>query len=96
MKSMRWKSIRKGGKRRFVLLHGMMGWGLVTAVIWVFIMGIMAKGRIPLDMSRLWVAFVIFPLAGIVMGLVLWNHCEAEYRKTIKREISDGEPGDGG
>ncbi|MDY6977129.1 MAG: hypothetical protein SVW51_13060 [Pseudomonadota bacterium] len=34
----KWAKTREKGKQRFVLANGVLGWGLPTAILWVFLM----------------------------------------------------------
>ena len=59
----KWAKIREKGKQRFVLVNGVLGWGVSTAILWVFLMEFLEPSE------NIWVrpitALIIFPIAGV-------------------------------
>lgn len=76
----KWAKIREKGKQRFVLVNGVLGWGVPTAILWALLMEFLD----PLE--NIWVrptiALIIFPIAGIAFGHLTWNKSEAYEKAT--------------
>jgi hypothetical protein len=73
----KWSATRQKGKRRFIIVNGALGWGVVTAVLvslgtWLVIPGIKLE-------RTLLIALVTFPLAGLLWGWLVWNITEREF-----------------
>ena len=70
------------GKTRYILIHGVLGWGLLTASlfsIWTFF----TKGNI--TTAEIVVAFVLFPISGLFWGASMWSRL----KRKAQRDISD-------
>lgn len=77
----RWERIRKKGKARFIVLYGVIFWGLLMTTcnmvvrvlfnrdpfFWIFLQGLFY--------------IVAFSLAGIPFGFIMWNSSEKMYNK---------------
>jgi hypothetical protein len=62
----------EGGLPRFVLLHGVLGWGIPTGLLFVLLTWII-QGR-PEDLAAfLAVNAVIWPAGGLGFGLLMWR-----------------------
>ncbi|MGQ8366194.1 hypothetical protein [Glaciecola sp. 1036] len=76
----KWEQTRAKGKTRFVIMKGVIGWGVTTAILWSIIMAFVA----PTD--NLWLrpllALVLFPLGGIAFGHFAWQSAEKKYAKS--------------
>jgi len=73
----RWASIREGGRRRYIVLTGVFGWGLLTALLSTVAGQLTgAPGPFP---GRLAIALVMFPLSGILWGALMWSLGERRY-----------------
>ncbi|WP_334060504.1 hypothetical protein [Alteromonas sp. S005] len=81
----KWAKIREKGKQRFVLVNGVLGWGLPTAILWVFLMEFLEPSE------NIWVrpiiALIIFPIAGIAFGHLMWNKSEKAYEKATSNTL---------
>ena len=64
----RWARIRRKGPLRFILLRGVLGWGLVAALVYSLVMWAVAGAnlRVLLPLSM-----VIFPIGGVLWGAAL-------------------------
>lgn len=74
----RWQ--RAKARRRFVVKYGVIGWGLGTGVLWFLFSLLLDVLPISGDRSSLLekaiTAFVLYPLAGILFGIVMWPDFE--------------------
>jgi hypothetical protein len=65
------EAIIKQGRTKYVILNGVIGWGLLTAtlfVIWTYF----TKTQIsPKDVI---IPFILFPIGGIFWGLFMWHY----------------------
>lgn len=77
----RWAQVRRQGMVRFVLVRGVLGWGLTTALIYSLLMwGIAgANPRVLLPLSLL-----LFPLGGLLWGAAMWWLLERKYRRHLQ------------
>lgn len=74
----KWERTRAKGKRRFIVVRGVLGWGMTTALLvsaWSWIEGE--------PTSHLWphlvTSMISFCLVGIVFGSLLWSYMEGRY-----------------
>ena len=81
----KWAKTREKGKQRFVLVNGVLGWGVSTAILWALLMEFLD----PLE--NIWVrptiALIIFPIAGIAFGHLTWNKSEKTYEKHVSNTL---------
>lgn len=79
----RWAVTRLRGKRRFIIINGILGWGLPTGFFWcLFMWAFTPDFRPALSVP---VALILFPLGGIAWGALIWRASEkhfAEYRSS--------------
>jgi len=67
----RLRRLREGGRLRFVLLHGVIGWGMCTAVLtWLF----MAFWEKEPFLDLLGILLVTFAVGGVLFGEWMWWH----------------------
>jgi hypothetical protein len=83
----RWQSIRRGGRRRYVLLHGALGWGWPVAFFYTLISQVLWSPPGPF-LGRLGIALVVFSVGGVAFGASIWSLCERRYldRGELPRE----------
>lgn len=85
MNTEKWVKTREKGKQHFVLVNGVLGWGLPTAILWVFLMEILEPSE------NIWVrpitALIIFPIAGVAFGHLMWNKSEKAYEKATSNTL---------
>lgn len=74
-----WHELRKQGKTAYVIRHGVLLWGLSTAVIWWLAMHYF-QPRDP-AWTRLLVAVTVFPVGGYFVGLMSWRRNEKKYHQ---------------
>ncbi|OCL26200.1 hypothetical protein U472_09310 [Orenia metallireducens] len=78
----RWEKIRAKGKSKYILIHGVVGWGFSTAIIYTLI-GLIMDKRIGIDnislqksLVDLTIALVVFPDVGVLQSIFTWNKKE--------------------
>jgi hypothetical protein len=73
----KWQSVRQQGRRRYIFLHGVLGWGVPTALLSTVIGSLLgAPGPV---LGRLAIALVAFSLTGIWFGARMWSDGERRY-----------------
>jgi hypothetical protein len=74
---LRWSATRQKGKARYILVYGVFGWGIATAILVSIINWALNAGDslrfAPLD-------FVVFPVAGVFFGWVMWVLSEKRFK----------------
>lgn len=65
----KWAGIREKGALRFILVYGVLGWGLGTAALFVLLMWL--AGGFELGWL-LRASLVIFPVGGLAWGGLMW------------------------
>ena len=74
----KWEKIREKGFLRFVLLRGVLGWGLCTAVLYSLIMWLIS------DVDIRWLlplALFLFLIAGVLWGGFMWWFIERKNKQ---------------
>ena len=74
----KWAVVRERGRGRYILVSGVLGWGIWTAVLWSFLMSRGEHGKSFL--FNLAFAIVGFPLGGWAWGAWMWSSMERRYR----------------
>ena len=70
------------GRTRYILLHGVLVWGVLTAflvTIWSF------YAKQPIAASDIFASFVAFPIGGILYGAFTWSLLKSRYKATRDR-----------
>ena len=77
----RWARLRRKGPLRFILLRGVLGWGLVAALVYSLVMWAVAGAdlRVLLPLSM-----VIFPIGGVLWGAAMWWFLERRYQRETR------------
>lgn len=77
----KWAVTRAKGRHHFILLFGVLFWGLSTAIMWAALMTAMhGPQMLP---SVLPFALIGFPAGGYLWGALMWRLSERTYRKAI-------------
>jgi hypothetical protein len=80
-----WRETRKKGCVRFILLNGLLAWGLPMVVVMAFISEPFSEGFT----TRGAVAHcLIWGFAGILFGTALWWFSERRYGPSISRKTT--------
>ena len=81
----KWVKKREKGNQHFVLVNGVLGWGVITAILWSVLMELIEPSQ------NIWVrpiiALIIFPIAGIAFGHLMWNKSEKAYEKETRNTL---------
>jgi len=77
----KWELTRIKGKSNFILMRGVLGWGLPMFVVMTFIVN--RHQGMPLTPSRILVSIVIWSLGGALFGWLAWKLSEAKYSKFV-------------
>ena len=70
----RWERVRSMGRRRYIWLHGVVGWGVSVAFAWSLVMA-WKEGwdQLPILLP---IALVLFPFGGYFFGAIMWRMME--------------------
>jgi hypothetical protein len=71
------------GKARYILLVGVIGWGIPTGILFSLLNGWTSGEPHHFWGPRLAVSLVLFPIGGIFFGLVMWKRIDAGIRKCL-------------
>jgi Na+-driven multidrug efflux pump len=72
----KWERVRAAGRARFVLVYGVVGWGVTVAVLYSLVSYFL------LDQSfwrALIISLVLFPIGGYWLGKQWWDVNEKKY-----------------
>ena len=76
--ALRWEKTRAKGKFRFMLVNGSIMWGgfmiLFLNAIHLFIL------HDPAELTYFITSLIVWPLGGLLFGLLTWNKTEASYQ----------------
>jgi hypothetical protein len=70
----RFDNLRALGRRKFIGIYGMLGWGVPTALL--FALAICSAEGFRQFVPTLEVSMFIFPVAGIFWGAAMWEVCD--------------------
>lgn len=72
------ESLFRRGKRRYVLLHGVVMWGIFTATLVLMIRVAMGE---ELTAASIAINYIVFPIGGIFYGLAMWEWLKKRYKR---------------
>jgi hypothetical protein len=83
----RWESIRSKGRGRYIVVYGVLLWGLLTGFFWALAMSAVQ------GWDRFWlllpIALIGFPIGGYFFGAMTWKKTEENYQKWIGTRNTD-------
>jgi hypothetical protein len=82
----RWAWLRRLGMWRFVLLYGILGWGLPMFVMFGLLLPMVERPHRPPALDVILLSVVLTTLGGLLVGLVGWRKSEKEYNKSALQE----------
>jgi hypothetical protein len=77
----RWAKVRGKGKKPYVLLRGVVLWG-ITAVIVFTLIEILTQGTY--DLNWMVIRFFVFALVGFLVNNMLWEKKERKFAELSK------------
>lgn len=78
----RWGTTRAGGKKRFIWLQGVLGWGVLTAVLVALLQKWLGPDTHHFGKDLL-IGLIIYPIGGYFWGWSMWALTERSYSKTL-------------
>jgi len=69
-----WTEIRKKGEKHYILFYKVLGWGLLTGILFQVIQHFVF-GR-PVTIESALIIAVVFAVCGFLFGKVMWNSNE--------------------
>jgi hypothetical protein len=83
----RWERTRKMGKTRYIIVYGVLIWGIVAGLSFPFIQWILFNQ--PPGPSRFVLSLIVFQITGIFVGIVTWNNSERMYQQFLDKNSPD-------
>ncbi|MDQ6422202.1 hypothetical protein RB620_22490 [Paenibacillus sp. LHD-117] len=80
----KWAKIRAKGKRNYIIVNGILGWGIPTAILFTLLTSYLDNDAIIFNkelMNSLFTSLIIFSIVGIPFGFWTWNWMERIYNK---------------
>lgn len=74
----RWQKISEQGPLRFIVLRGMLGWGVTTALLWCGLMTVFTDREF---LPLLTAALIGFPVGGLIWGGAMWFMAERNAKR---------------
>jgi len=78
MKKEKLKKLISKGKLHYVLWNGVFVWGVTTAVLFSLIQHFISNKPFT---ENIWISLIMFPISGIIFGLVMWSKINKQYTK---------------
>jgi len=82
----RWERARTGGQTRFMLLWGVLGWGVTAAILMQVVLHVFSSERASL--ANVILPLTVFPIGGIFWGVGMWRVMERKYRGRLQESSS--------
>ncbi|WP_148300738.1 hypothetical protein [Shewanella marina] len=70
------------GKWHYILMHGVIGWGIPTAVLFSIFQ---SYGDTTSFMQQIKPALLIFPLAGTAWGALMWSRINTQHQSSREK-----------
>ncbi len=81
-----WEKMMKKGKKRVVIQHGVLGWGIPSAILFTILMSVRDRS-ISFDgdfFSQLAISLLMFGVGGIFFGMYVWKGVEKKHKNIEK------------
>lgn len=72
------EKIIKKGRMNYILFHGVLAWGVVTAILFLLIQHFTG---VPQTLESIALSLVLFPIGGIFWGSLMWVLIKNQYNK---------------
>jgi len=79
-----WELLRQKGKRRFILITGVLSYGLPMFVVMTFFVN--RKSEVMPEPLRVAISLVIWLLGGAAFGFIMWKLNEGRYQKFLAKK----------
>src|SRR5688572_26637056 len=76
----RWERVRAAGRKRFILLWGVLGWGVSTGLLFSATIIPSERPSFSTAVVTVVVSVILFPLGGFFFGYWLWQVGNWNYR----------------
>ncbi len=77
-----WELLRAKGKLNYILIYGLLSYGLPMFIFMAFLNNPFADG---FTSSKAIVHCIIWPIAGLLFGLIMWHVSESKYKKELAK-----------
>jgi len=74
----RWARTRRGGRLRFILLYGVLGWGVLAGIIVAALRWWAEQGSLAQHVA---LSVIVFAVTGVGWGAWMWRVGERGYRR---------------
>jgi len=71
------------GKRYVVIVYGVLGWGIPTALLATLIQTYPSFSAF---IDKISLALILYPISGLAFGLILWMRINNQYNKLVSGE----------
>jgi len=82
-----WREVRKNGWTKFVLVHGLLAWGLPMFIAMAFLNKPFTDG---FTTTAAITHYIVWPLAGILFGASVWWISEWRFKRAVRSESAQG------
>jgi hypothetical protein len=76
----RWERVRAAGRKRFIVLWGVLAWGIPGALLFSILIIRQEHQGFASGVGTIAASLITFPLGGILFGYSMWIMCECMYR----------------
>ena len=82
----KWQKMRMKGKRRFILINGLLSWGVPMFVVMTFVVNMPENAEMTFGLIA--INALIWTLGGLAFGYLTWTLSEKNYQKELKNRES--------
>lgn len=82
----KWQKMRVKGKGRFILINGLLSWGVPMFVVMTFVVNMPENGEMAFGLIA--INALIWALGGLAFGYFTWTLSEKNYQKELKNRES--------
>ncbi|WP_041590361.1 hypothetical protein, partial [Teredinibacter turnerae] len=82
----KWENTRIKGKRNFILVNGIVSWGIPMFVVMTFFVNKPEEGH--MSVVLICINALIWTLGGLAFGFFTWSASERMYKKELARRES--------
>ena len=82
----KWQKMRAKGKEKFILINGLLSWGVPMFVVMTFVVNMPENGEMVFGLIA--INALIWALGGLAFGYFTWTLSEKNYQKELKNRES--------